>query len=136
MKKAPVIAIVNSNPDFIDALRLALLDAGFASVVGHVFDFKKGEKDVTDFVKKNDPPVIIYDVAYPYEENWNYFKLLSKHKYMQHRQFVLTTTNLSALKKMTDMEEKVIEMIGKPFEMKAIIQSVEKCMKKFKKNNK
>ena len=73
------VAVINTNDDVIDMLRMALETEGIDSVpAGHVIDFKRGTSDFSEFVDRHNPQVIIYDIAPPYRENWEFFLALSR----------------------------------------------------------
>ena len=91
------VAVINSNEDIVEAIRLMLDDAGIASVGAHVVDFKKGRKDLIAFYHDYNPRVIVYDIAPPYEENWTFFQLVKATQETQGRHFLLTTTNKAVL---------------------------------------
>ena len=89
----PVIAVINSTPDIIDMLRLAIESAGFVVVTALTFEVRDGEIDLDRFIAQHEPIVIVYDIAPPYETNWRLFEHLSAMPMMRGRQFVLTSTN-------------------------------------------
>ncbi|HLH63983.1 MAG TPA: hypothetical protein VKV20_20085 [Ktedonobacteraceae bacterium] len=131
MSSAPesnVVAIINSNEDIVEAIRLILGDAGFVTVGAHLVDFKKGRQDFVAFLGEYNPKVIILDIAPPYEENWNFFQLLKNSEAAKGRQFILTTTNRKVLEGLVG-ETVSIELVGKPFDLEEIVKAVEKMMK-------
>jgi DNA-binding response OmpR family regulator len=131
MTSAPepnVVAIINSNEDIVEAIRLILGDAGFVTVGAHLVDFKKGRQDLVAFLQENNPRVIVLDIAPPYEENWNFFQLIKNTLAAEGRQFVLTTTNKKILEDLVGRTS-TIELIGKPFDLDEIVKAVQKMMK-------
>ncbi|HZU67659.1 MAG TPA: hypothetical protein VFA09_10315 [Ktedonobacteraceae bacterium] len=131
MSSAPdpnVVAIINSNEDIVEAIRLILGDAGFVTVGAHLVDFKKGRQDFVAFLREHNPRVLVIDIAPPYEENWNFFQLLKNSEATKGRQFVLTTTNRKVLEELVGKTVS-IELVGKPFDLDEIVKAVEKMMK-------
>ena len=131
MTSAPepnVVAIINSNEDIVEAIRLILGDAGFVTVGAHLVDFKKGRQDLVAFLQEHNPRVIVLDIAPPYEENWNFFQLIKNTLAAEGRQFVLTTTNKKILEDLVG-KTSTIELIGKPFDLDEIVKAVQKMMK-------
>jgi DNA-binding NtrC family response regulator len=123
-----VVAIINSNEDVVEALRLILGDAGFVTIGAHLVDFKKGRRDLVAFLQEHDPRVIVLDIAPPYEENWNFFQLMKNSQAARGRQFVLTTTNKKILEDLVG-KTSTIELVGKPFDLDEIVKAVQKMMK-------
>ncbi len=119
------VAVINSNEDIVESIRLILEDAGILSISGHVVDFKKGRADLTAFLKDYNPQVIVYDIAPPYEENWQFLQLVKDAQQAQGRQFVLTTTNKAVLERLVGQTD-AIEIIGKPFDLDEIVTAVKK----------
>ena len=50
-----IVAIFNTNPEVLDLVREALQDAGYATVVAHVDDLKRGRIDLVQFVEQHHP---------------------------------------------------------------------------------
>ena len=119
------VAVVNSNEDIIDGIRLILSEEGFNTVSGHVVSFKRGKDDIVAFLKKNNPDVVMYDMAPPYEENWTYLQTIKNLKESKGRRFVVTTTNKNALKNLTGA--KAMELLGKPYDIKEVIKKIKKA---------
>jgi len=67
--RLPVVAIVNTNPDLVELLRMRMEAAGFVAIVIHVADIRAG-LDLGAVVAQHQPQVIVYDVVMPYESNW------------------------------------------------------------------
>ena len=95
-----LIAVINSSKSIIDLIRLFLNDEGIPSIGGQVPDFRRGRQDWVAFLSDYNPKVIIYDIAYPYEENWKFFQLVKDSKEAEGRQFILTTTDKAALERL------------------------------------
>jgi DNA-binding response OmpR family regulator len=114
---------LNSNDDILDALKITLNDAGFQAVGVHISDIKKGEPGILDLLAQHDPDIVVYDVAPPYDENWEYFKTITNLKEMNGRGVILTTTNIVALEKITGRTS-AIELIGKPYDIQQILNAV------------
>ena len=72
------VAIFNSRPDFIEALRVALEADGFTTACAHLADIQSGTLDLLAFVHLHKPELIIYDLPRPYESHWNFLRLLKE----------------------------------------------------------
>jgi|SRR5690348_1018806 CheY-like chemotaxis protein len=107
----PVVAVVNTNDDLVQALRTRLIDEGVSVVPLHIRDVKSGRSDFGAFLRSHDPVVVIYDVAIPYDDNWTFLSTLRRLPESGERRFVITTVNKRV------MEQKVgptdaVELIG------------------------
>jgi CheY-like chemotaxis protein len=118
-----VVAIFNTNPEVLDLVREALQDAGYATVVAHVDDLKRGRIDLVEFVEQHHPDCIVYDVAPPYDTNWTFLRVMRNSKVMQGRAFVVTTTNKKALDDLIGPSE-TVELLCKPYDLEQIVQAV------------
>ncbi len=123
-----VVAVINSNEDIVESIRLILGDAGFITIGAHLVDFKKGRQDLVAFLQEHNPKVIVLDIAPPYEENWHFFQLLKNSQEVSGRHFVLTTTNKKILEGLVG-KTPTIELVGKPFDLDEIVKAVQKMMK-------
>lgn len=107
----PVVAVVNTNDDLVQALQSRLIDEGVSVVPLHIRDVKSGRSDFGAFLTSHDPGVVIYDIAIPYDDNWTFFNTLRRLPESINRRFVITTVNKRV------MEQKVgptdaVELIG------------------------
>lgn len=118
-----VVAIFNSNPEVLELLREALQTTGYAAVIAHVDDLKRGRVDMIQFVEEHDPDAIIYDVAPPYDTNWTFLRLMMSSKVMEGRAFVITTTNKRVLEELIGPND-VLELVGKPYDLEQITSAV------------
>lgn len=123
-KQLPSVAVFNSSGDTLEVLKLALEQAGYAVVTGHVSELKKGQVDVLEFVEEHRPDVIIFDVALPYEENWRFLRLLQSSDAFKSLQWVITTTHKQHLEELVGDCGEVYEVVGKPYDMQQIVNAV------------
>src|SRR5262245_57195241 len=63
-----IVAVINTSPDVVDLLRETFQHAGLATVSAFTFDIRDGRVDMNAFLIANDPRVVVYDIALPYEE--------------------------------------------------------------------
>jgi DNA-binding NtrC family response regulator len=123
----PVVAVINTSEEVVDLLTRALEIKGFWPAVGRVIDFKTGRQDVNTFLKDTDPRVVVWDIAIPYEENWEFFKRVQASAAAQGRRFILTTTNKRALESFVGPTP-AHEIIGKPYDIDELIDAVGRAM--------
>lgn len=122
----PLIAVINSNQDIIEMICMILGQEGYPTVTGHVIDFKRGKDNFVDYLKRNNPKIIVFDIAPPYEENWTFFKLIRETKEAEKIPFIITSTNSAVLKQITG-ESNSIQIVGKPFDLQEIFNAVKKA---------
>jgi DNA-binding NarL/FixJ family response regulator len=120
----PVVAVFNSNDDVVDMLRIVLQQGGFVVVTGHIIEIRDGKLDLPDFLQQHDPRVIVYDIVPPYDVNWAFLNHLRESEAMRGRRFVLTSTNADKVVELTHTCEQVHEVVGKPYDLDAIVEAV------------
>jgi DNA-binding NtrC family response regulator len=123
----PVVAVINSTPDVVDLLRMAIQPAGFVVVTAMTFELRDGHVDIERFIKQHEPSVVVYDIAPPYQENWQLFQHVAAMPMMNGRQFVLTSVNAHQLERIAGPQQHVYEIVGKPYDLGAIVQAVKEA---------
>ncbi len=118
----PLVAVLDASEDLNNMLTEALDMEGYETVSDFVIEFRKGKKDILSFLNKYQPKVIIYDIALPYEENWQFFNYVRGIVHKDCR-FVLVTTNKKVLDHLTG-EGEAFEVIGKPFDLDTLLEAV------------
>jgi CheY-like chemotaxis protein len=127
--RLPVVAVFNANTDIVEMLRFALEHAGMIVITGHVVDAVRGALDIPALVSQHDPKAIVYDIAPPYERNWQFLQHLRTMPELQGRAFVLTSTHVANLRKLVGTDEDVHEILGKPYDIEEIVKAVQATVK-------
>lgn len=128
MSSPPVVAILNSNDDTVEMLRMMLESEGMVAVSAHVTALRRGAFDFSGFVAEHDPQVVIYDIIPPYDRGWMFFEHLRAMSIMEGRRFVLTSTNPERVKEIAHPGQPVYEIIGKPYDMQIIVDAVKRAL--------
>ena len=126
--KPPVVAILNSNDDTVEMLRMLLETEGMLAVSAHVSDIRRGTFDFGGFLKEHNPKAIIFDVPPPYDRSWLMLQHLRAVPAAAKKHWVITSTNPNRLKEIAHPEEPIFEIIGKPYDLQLIIDAVKKAL--------
>ena len=127
MAHVPVIAILNSNDDVVELLRMVLEQKGMIVVSAHLDAIRRGEQSLVDFVAEHDPAVIVYDLVPPYDRSWRFLEHLRQVPHMQRRTFVITSTNAQRAKEIIGSAAHVHEIVGKPYDIDDIVSAVQEA---------
>jgi DNA-binding response OmpR family regulator len=127
MSSPVVVAVINSTPDIVDMLRIAIEKAGFVVVTGLTFEIREGHVDLEHFIEQHQPTVIVYDIAPPYDANWQLFQHVAAMPVMKGRQFVLTSTNRAHVERIATPRQEIHEIVGKPFDLGEIVTAVKEA---------
>jgi CheY-like chemotaxis protein len=125
---APVVAVLNSNDDVVELLRLMLEQAGLVVVSAHVDAVKRGDVSLVDFVNEHQPDVVIYDVVPPYDRSWRFLEHL-RQTTLRHRRFVITSTNPKRAAELAGTSEDIYEIVGKPYDIDRIVEATRHAAK-------
>lgn len=123
----PIVAVINSNADTVEMLRLALQQRGVESVTAHIDDIKRGTLDFLRFLKDHDPQAVVYDIPPTYDQNWTFLTMLRTIEAMRGRAVIVTTTHKGNLEKLVGPTD-AIEIVGKPYDLEQILLAVERAI--------
>jgi len=123
----PVVAIINSNDDVVEMLRLSFEQAGFLVVSAHADAIKRGVTNLTDFVRAHEPNVIVFDLVPPYDRSYRFVEHLRGIDALKGCQFVLTSTNPTRVHELAKTSEEVFEVVGKPYDLEQITRAVKEA---------
>jgi len=118
------VAVFNASDDTVEMLKTILAYRGYRAIAGHVDEVKSGETDFIAFLEEHKPDAIIWDIAPPYDRNWNFFKLVRTIDPLARCAVVLTTTHKQHLDTLAGLDTSAIEIIGKPYDLGMIVDAV------------
>jgi CheY-like chemotaxis protein len=127
-RSRPLVAVINTSQESIELLQEVLADEGFDSVAAYVVEFKRGQRDLHAFFQEHQPQAVIYDIAIPYIQNWEFFQAqVLTRQFLPESCFIVTTTNRTVLDLLVGPTP-AHEMVGRPFDLQAIIDAVKRAL--------
>ena len=120
------VAVFNASDDTVEMLKALLSSRGYVAISGEVDKVKSGEVDFIAFLEAHRPDAMIWDIAPPYDRNWRFYKLVRQLRPLEQCAMVLTTTHRQHLHELTGEAVDAIEIIGKPYDLQAIVDAVER----------
>ena len=117
-----VVAVINTSPDTVALLSDLLERAGFLVVTAYTHAIRDGTINLEAFLRTHRPRVIVYDIAPPYERNWQLLQHL-RGTVLGGYQFVLTTTNPSRVEPFVKGDERVYEVVDKDGSLDEILRA-------------
>jgi DNA-binding NtrC family response regulator len=128
MPRPVTVAILNTNDDVVELLRVALEQAGFVVVSAQIDAIRRGHASLQQFVADNNPRVLIYDLVPPYDRSWRFLQHTMEGPGMDGRRFIITSTNAAAARELSGAEPDVYEILGKPYDIDAIVNAVSEAI--------
>jgi DNA-binding NtrC family response regulator len=129
MKPPKTIAVLNGSLEISKILEEFLREEGFNTVNGIITDFKTGKESFVSFMKTHQPDLILYDVPPPYDHNLTFLELLKATDLIKDECIIVTTTNKAALEKLAGKHQ-VLEILGKPYDLKIVVETINQKLKK------
>jgi CheY-like chemotaxis protein len=127
MERRPVAAVINASHDTIDLVKDVLEKAGFLVVSTYTWMIGSGQVDLEAFVRTYRPAVIVYDIASPYDRNWEFLQHL-RATILKEYPFVLTTPNVAHVERLVHKgDERVYEVVGQPHDLDQIVRAVKEA---------
>lgn len=123
-----VVAVINTTPDAIDLLKDALERAGFVVPTALTWEIQSGHTNLEGFVNTHQPDVVVYDIAPPYEKNWDVLQNLRRTVLKGYR-FILTSVNIRHVETLVGRDEQVYEVVGTPHDLDEIVRAVREAVK-------
>jgi DNA-binding response OmpR family regulator len=118
------VMVFNASDDTVEMLRALLTQQGYRAIDGEVDQIKSGDANLIELVEKYQPDAIIWDIAPPYDKNWNFFQLVRAARPLEHCAIVLTTTHKQHLDSLIGRDSGAIEIVGKPYDLQIIVDAV------------
>ena len=116
LSRSRTIVVFDSHPDTIELLRVLFEADGFRVVTVDLRDLRAGRIDVAELRTRYRFDVAVFDIALPYQSNWELFLQLQGGD-LAGVPVVLTTTNERALDALLgDGHPEAIEIWGKPYD--------------------
>ena len=120
------VAVINTSPDTVDLLKDVLEKAGFLVVTGYTHDVRDGRLDLEMMMRVANPAVVVWDLAPPYERNWEFLRLL-RTTVLAGRRLVLTTPNKAQVEKLVGADYHVYEVVGKAEDLDGIVRATKEA---------
>jgi CheY-like chemotaxis protein len=123
-----VVAVFNASQDTVDMLTLFFEHCGYKAV-GEPWPAREplGVDNVRAFVTRHRPDVIVFDISFPYDHNWQRCREFHDAHDIQQIPVVLTTTNERALSELVGPTA-AIEIVGKPYDLELLAGAVARAI--------
>jgi len=122
------VAIFNASQDTVDMLTAFFEHCGYRAV-GEPWPAHEplGIETVQAFVAHHRPDVIVFDVSFPYDHNWQRCREFRDASDAGHIPIVFTTTNKRALEEIVGPTA-TLEIVGKPYDLEALAAAVARAL--------
>ena len=129
-RQGPTLAVFNASEDTVAFVGLFFEGKGF-HVVGQSWPaFDPLRAEIADaFLSQHCVDVVIFDVSFPYQENWQHFVDFKKLLDGRNVPVVLTTTNERALRDLVGSTD-ALEIVGKPYDLDQLAMAVRTAMQR------
>ena len=124
------VVVFNASDDTVDMLTAFFRVLGF-DAAGEAWPARNplSVEIVQDFVRRHQPDVIVFDVSFPYDQNWMRYREFRQADGVREIPIVLTTTNTKALHDIVGATE-AFEIVGKPYDLDELATIVKGVLSK------
>ncbi len=127
MAERTTVAIINTTPDTVSMLREVVESAGFLVVSCFTHDIRAGQMDFEAFMRLHHPRVIVYDLAPPYERNFQLFQQVRAMPVVKDAHFVVTSVNPKHVVGMVGRDQHIYEVVDREEDLLNIVQAVKEA---------
>jgi DNA-binding NtrC family response regulator len=118
--------VINTSPDTVEMLRIALEQADFTVFSGYTYEINTGHVNLESMLRIHEPNVVLYDIAPPYDRNWDLFQNLQR-TILKDCPVVLTATNPARVREMVGANDTIYEIVGKPYDLDKIVRAAKEA---------
>lgn len=108
-------------------LRDVMESAGFMVVSCFTHDIRDGQMDFEAFMRLHRPRVIVYDLAPPYERNFQLFQHVRAMPVVQGAHFVITSVNPKHVVGMVGRDQHVYEIVDREEDLLDLVKAVKEA---------
>jgi DNA-binding response OmpR family regulator len=117
------VLILNSSVDTFEMLQEYFSFQGWETATCAMKPLREAQMTGAALMATYQPDVIVADLALPYEANWAAIQRLRNDPHAT-CPFVLTTTNEAAVRQLLGVQEPILELLGKPYDLTALRDAV------------
>lgn len=119
-RRASVVVTFSPQPSVAEFLRRIVEDAGFVSRATSTFD------ELRDAAAFDPPDAIVYEIGFPFVENWRQFTRLRSDPTLRDIPVVITTADARELHRRTGVH--ALEVFRKPDDLSQIRETVRRMI--------
>lgn len=123
-----VILVINSSPDTVNLLTVMLEQFGFVVVSTYTFDIRALRVDLTALIAQHRPAVVVYDIAPPYDRNWQFYLHL-RQTTLDGLPLVLTSTNAALTTQLVSPDRQIYEVQESVDSLREILAAVREALR-------
>ncbi len=118
------VAVFNDSAPTLSTMAKWLEIHGYGVVTAQLSQMRSVYLNAEAFIAINRPDVIVFDIAMPYESNWDFLEVLQLMPSVVGLPFVLTTANTAVLEQLVGPNT-AMQIQGKPDDLNAMLRAID-----------
>ena len=121
------VAILNGSADVFAVLDERLRPEHVTVVHAYLRPFRDGTDDLSRFIATHNPAAVVWDIAVPYVQNWDYLETVRRSGALHGRTLIVTSPNAARLAHIVGNATGALEIAGEGSDLQLLVDGIRRA---------